>query len=175
MNAFKKQPVAWAITLVMIAAAIGIGWAKSPAAPGGAPGGYSDGPDSWYVYDDAGVLSDAAEGTLRERNRQLYESGDVVVACVTTRSGGDDLGEFSIDYAERIGLGPYDFLVALDIPGENYWLIQGSGLTGQFSDDDCRAYAWEHMEEPFARGDYQAALLELTQALSEWYADHQFI
>ena len=41
-----------------------------------------------------------------------------------------------------------------------------------FSDDDCQAYAWNYMEDAFARGDYDSALLDLTQQLANWYADH---
>ena len=77
-----------------------------------------------------------------------------------------------MDYAETIGLGSYDFIVVLDIAGENYWLTQGSGLVELFSDDDCQAYAWNYMEDAFARGDYDSALLDLTQQLANWYADH---
>ena len=174
MNILKKQSVAWVITILMILIAIGFGLAKTPASPGpeGPGGSYSDGSDSWYVYDDAGVLSASTERTLRERNRQLYESMDVVIACVTTDYGRDDLYDFAMDYAGSIGLGQYDFIVVLDISGENYWLIQGSGLVELFSDDDCSAYAWQYMEQPFARGDWASALLNLTDALADWYADH---
>ncbi len=174
MNILKKQSVAWVITAVMVVAAIVIGLAKAPAVPTpeGPGGSYSDGSDSWYVYDDADVLDSDTERALRERNRQLYERMDVVIACVTTNYGGDGLGSFALDYAETIGLGPNDFIVVLDISGENYWLIQGSGLTDLFSDDDCQAYAWDYMEGAFAQGDYGAALLNLTQALADWYAGH---
>lgn len=169
MNILKKQAVAWVITILMILFAIGFGLAKAPSNP---PGSYSDGTDSWYVYDDADVLDPDTERTLRERNRQLYESMDVVVACVTTDYGRDDLYEFAMDYAETIGLGPYDFIVVLDISGENYWLIQGSGLVDLFSDDDCAAYAWDSMEDSFAREDYDTALLNLTERLADWYSAH---
>lgn len=174
MNILKKQPVAWILTILMILFAVGFGLAKAPAVPTpeGPGGSYSDGSDSWYVYDDADVLDSDTERALRERNRQLYESMDVVVACVTTDYGRDDLGSFALDYAGTIGLGPNDFIVVLDISGENYWLIQGSGLVDLFSDDDCQAYAWDYMEGAFAQGDYGAALLNLTQALADWYAGH---
>ena len=53
-----------------------------------------------------------------------------------------------------------------------YRLSLGSGLMDLFSDDDCQAYAWDYMEGAFAQGDYGAALLNLTQALADWYAGH---
>ena len=173
MNFFRKQSVAWILTILMILFAVGFGLAKARrTAQPDPPSSYSDGSDSWYVYDDAGVLSASTERTLRERNRQLYESMDVVIACVTTDYGRDDLYDFAMDYAGSIGLGQYDFIVVLDISGENYWLIQGSGLVDLFSDADCQAYAWDYMEGAFAQGDYGTALLNLTQALADWYAGH---
>lgn len=173
MNFFRKQSVAWILTILMILFAVGFGLAKARrTAQPDPPSSYSDGSDSWYVYDDADVLDSDTERALRERNRQLYERMDVVIACVTTNYGRDDLYDFALDYAETIGLGPNDFIVVLDISGENYWLIQGSGLTDLFSDDDCQAYAWDYMEGAFAQGDYGAALLNLTQALADWYAGH---
>ena len=173
MGVFKKTGVAWIITILMVLFAIGFGLAKARlTTQPEPPNSYSDGSDSWYVYDDADVLSADTERALRARNQQLYETMDVVIACITTRDNQGNLGSFTLDYAETIGLGPNDFIVVLDIPGENYWLIQGSGLTGLFSDDDCQAYAWQYMEGAFAQGDYDTALLNLTQQLSDWYSAH---
>lgn len=169
MNLLKKRGFAVAVTIVLILAAVVIGRAKGP---GDSHVSYSDGSGSWYVYDDANVLSSTTERTLRDRNQQLDDSMGVVVACVTCNYGKDDLYSYAMNYAETIGLGQYDFIVVLDISGENYWLIQGSGLVDLFSDDDCAAYAWDYMEEDFAAGNYDDALLNLTQALSRWYSDH---
>ena len=64
--------------------------------------------------------------------------------------------------------------VVLDISGENYWLVQGAGLVGQFTDQDCSDYAWDYMEADFAAGDYDGAVLSLVDALCQWY-DTQFV
>lgn len=182
MNLLKKQGAAWAITAVMIAASIGIGQAKAPANPG--PDAIEQPlPDSgfveiipeegsyFYVYDDAGVLSAEAEEELGQRNMQLYHDMDVLVAVVTCNYGGD-LFDYAMDYAEDIGLGAYDFIVVLDISGDNYWLVQGAELVDSFTDQDCSDYAWEYMEDAFARGDYDDAALNLVSALSDWYYDN---
>ncbi len=173
MNILKKQGVAWVIAIVMIVAAIGIGRAKTPDVNGGFPDYSQDrGPETFFVYDDANVLSAGEEKKLSERNRDLYDSMDVVVACVTTNYDRDDLYDFALDYAEDISLGVNDFIVVLDIEGQNYWLIQGSGIADLFTDEDCSSYAYDCMERDFARGRYGDALLELTDALAEWYDDH---
>ena len=176
MNILKKQGVAWVIAIVMIVAAIGIGRAKAPSnnpsydppAPTAAPGQDA----AFYVYDDANVLSGSEERRLSRLNEDLYSPMGVVVACVTTNYGRDDLYSFALDYAEQIRLDQYDFIVVLDISGDNYWLVQGAGLVDLFTDDDCSDYAWEYLEEDFARGRYGDALLSLVKGLSQWYEAH---
>ena len=183
----KKQGVAWVITALMILCAIGIGRAKAPASniPVPEPGYAVPLPaatvppnmtpvyaaDS-YVRDDAGVLSNRTERELDERNERLLERYNVLVGVVTCNYGGDDLGGYAIQRAEEMGLGGYDFIVALDISGENYWLVQGSELVRDFTGDDCSDYAYDYMEDYFARGMYDDAVLALTEALEAWYGNY---
>ncbi len=170
MNILKKQGVAWVITAVMIVIAITIGRGKAD------PGQNTPRPDIsaplenfFYVFDDAGVLSADEEQDLGRLNEDLYAEYGTVVACVTTNYGREDLFDYALNYAEGIGLGQYDFIVVLDISGDNYWLVQGDGLLGLIGDDECGEYARTYMEDHFARGDYGSALIELTKALSQWY------
>lgn len=169
MNPLKRTGVAVLLTVVMIVAAVVIGLARRPghnlpAAESGA--------STWYVSDQAGVLSSSAIRQLQENNRTLDSSMGVVIGCITCNYGKNDLYNYAMDQAEKMGLGANDFVVVLDISGENYWLIQGSGLVDLFNDDDCAAYAWEYMEQPFAQGDYSQALLSLSDALTQWYESH---
>ncbi len=176
MNILKKQGVAWVITIVMIFAAIGIGQAKSitsstppisepsSTAPIQVPSDW----DGLYIYDNANVLSVDEETKLSQLNEELYAKFGTVVACVTTNYNKSDLYSFALDYADSIGLDAYDFIVVLDISGDNYWLVQGAGLVSDFTDDDCGDYAWDYMEDHFARGDYGEALISLVAALSDW-------
>lgn len=175
MNFLKKQGVAWVITVVMIIMAIGIGTAKkSPGAVTPEPPSQTIPPasDFFYVCDDANVLSKDEERKLSAINERLYADMGVVVACVTANYGKADLYDYALDYADRLGLQEYDFIVVLDIKGDNYWLVQGAGLQNLFTDEDCGDYAWNYMESGFARGDYGEALLSLVDALSDWYEDH---
>lgn len=171
MTIFKKRGVAWAITAVMVLAAIGIGLAKTATRlPEHAPG--QDGLGmitEYYIYDDANVLSSYTEDELAKRNAVLLDDYGVAIAVVTCNYGRDDLYNYAMDYAEDIGLGSYDFIVVLDISGDNYWLIQGYELVSYFTDDDCGDYAYTYMERDFARGDYDGAALSLTEALEDWY------
>ena len=91
---------------------------------------------------------------------------------VTCNYGGDDLYGYALQCAEDMGLGGYDMIVVLDIQGDNYWLLQGDDIRGAFTDNDSSNYAYDYMEQDFARGNYDAALLSLTKALEEWYESH---
>jgi len=179
----KKQGVAWSVTILMIAAAMGIGNAKArtaaptpeppPSSAPTVPPAASAAEDS-YVVDEAGVLSSSTVRKLDQRNQKLLEDMNTAIAAVTCNYGRDDLYDYALERAEEMDLGQYDFIVVLDISGENYWLVQGSGLynEGWFSDEDCADYARKYMEKDFAKGDYDGAVLSLTEALEEWYYDN---
>ena len=166
VSVFKKQGVAWGLTALMIVAAIGIGYGKAHASvnPEEAP--------QPYVRDDAGVLSYNTLTQLTQRNQRLYDKYGVVIGVVTCNYGRDDLYNYALKRAEEMDLRSYDFLVVLDIRGDNYWLLQGADLVDDFTDDDCGDYAWEYMEQAFAGGDYDSAVLKLTQALENWYGSY---
>lgn len=173
-NVFKKQGVAWVLTIVMVCVSIGIGYAKTPVKPPAnqpepmetrAPAAY---PADSLVWDNAGALSDQTERELDQRNERLWNSYQVSIGVVTC-DNERDLGDYALGCAEKMGLGGYDFIVALDIAGENYWLVQGADMTRDFTDDDCSDYAYDYMEDFFARGMYNDAVLDLTEALEAWY------
>ncbi len=174
VNIFKTQAGAWLFTIVMVTAAIDIGYAKSPLAGTQEP--RPDVPNApasadSYVWDDANVLSGQTERELDERNERLWNTYSVTIGVVTC-DNKRDLGDYALACAEKMGLGGYDFLVALDIAGENYWLVQGDDIRRVFTDDDCSDYAYDCMEKHFAAGDYDNAVLKLTKALEDWYGNY---
>ena len=174
VNIFKTQAGAWLFTIVMVTAAIDIGYAKSPLAGTQEP--RPDVPNApasadSYVWDDANVLSGQTERELDERNERLWNTYSVTIGVVTC-DNERDLGDYALACAEKMGLGGYDFLVALDIAGENYWLVQGDDIRRVFTDDDCSDYAYDCMEKHFAAGDYDNAGLKLTKALEDWYGNY---
>ena len=107
-----------------------------------------------------------------KRLMELWKQYGVSIGVVTCNYGRDDLDQYAMKRAEEMGLGGYDMIVALDISGDNYWLIQGSDISGAFTDQDCSDYAYEYMEYDFARGFYGDGLLSLTEALESWYEDY---
>lgn len=172
MSILKKQGVAWIITVVMIAFAVGFGQAKANRSIVTDPPSYEN-PDSGFcVYDEAGVLSSGTINQLSRINQQLWDDMEVVIAVVTVNYSSDNLGRDAAAYGDEIGLGGYDFIIMLDISGDNYWLVQGADLVGWFSDQQCSDYAYDCMEKYFARGDYDRAVLALAEELEDWYYDN---
>ena len=174
---FQKQGIAWGLTALMVVAAIGIGYAKAPF---NTPTPEPDYPSTTippaasgsFVRDDANVLSTRTEQELAERNQRLWQRHSVTVAVITCNYGRDDLGDYAYRQAVEMGLGGYDMIVALDISGDNYWLVQGDDIRRDFTDDDCSNYAYDYMEDYFVRGMYDDAVLELTAALEDWYGSY---
>ncbi len=169
-NIFKIPAVAWMITGVMVVAAIGIGIEKTEGSPVPEPAPRpSSAPlaSGSFVWDDANALSAKTLRELDERNNRLWDRHSVTVAVVTCNNERD-LEEYAYRQAEQMGLGGYDMIVALDIRGENYWLLLGSDVSRDFP-YDCSEYAYEYLERDFDRGDYDEAVLDLTEALEDWY------
>lgn len=169
INVFKKQGVAWVLTALMIVAAIGIGYGKAAA-------GSSEHPEhpegSVYIRDDAGVLSASTENALAGRNARLLSRYKVAIGVLTCNYGRDDLYDYALKRAKELDLRDYDMLVVLDIKGKTYGMIQGAALVDDFTDDDCDRYAWDYMERDFDRGNYDAAVLSLTEMLEAWYGTY---
>ncbi len=175
-NVFKKQGVAWVLTIVMVCVSIGVGYAKAPvnnpAPVPDAPQPPPSGSSTSYVWDNARVLSDQEVRVLDQRNDRLWDRYSASIGVVTCNYGGDDLYDYALQCAEDMGLGGYDFTVVLDIQGDNYYLLQGSDIRRDFTDNDCSNYAYEYMEYEFAHGFYGEALLNLTEALEVWYGNY---
>ena len=182
LGMLKKQGVAWGLTVLMIFAAIGIGYAKAPVAgiPVYPSATVPDHPSETvppaaansFVWDDANVLSSDTVRQLDARNDKLWERYGVTVGVVTCNYGGNDPYSYATGLFDDMGLGSDDMLVGLDISGDDYWMLTGDRVARQFSDEDCSDYTYGYMEDNFARGDYDDAVLALTEALEAWYQNN---
>ena len=168
-NIFKIPAVAWMITGVMVVVAIGIGIERTEGSPlpQPPPPPPTPPPSGSFVWDDANALSDRTVRELDQRNDRLWDRHNITVAVVTC-DNQRELGEYAYRQAEKMGLGGYDMVVALDIRGDNYWLLLGNDVGRDFPYDPSE-YACEYMENAFVRRDYDDAVLELTKALEDWY------
>lgn len=162
MKFLKHRAVAVLLVIVMIAAAVFIGFVKKPSELPSVSTG------TW-VSDDAGVLSAETEDYLTQVNRNLISNYGVKVAVATVENtkGWNSIGDFALALGEKWGLGSNDMILVLDIGGNNYWLQQGSGLVENFSGD-----AYRYLEDDFAVGDYGTAVTSLVAAANTWYGNY---
>ncbi len=163
MEFLKKRGIAIAITAIVIVVMSVVGIAKAPVE-------LPDVQTGQWVYDGAEVLTAAQEDALTQVNKQLLSDHGVVVAVATVpHAKGWELMDFCLELGDQWGLNGDSFILVLDIGGDNYWLVQGSGLLDLFTDDMASQYAWQFLENDFAAKDYGAGTMKLVEALQAWY------
>ena len=136
MKFLQKTWVAWLLTAVMIAAAIGIGQTKGGGQePEPLPSGSTAldeslstaGYDKW-IWDDAGLLSASTEKQISLYNANWDYRYNSVVAIVTTDSTSD-LEEFAWDQGIDLGLGEGDAILAISARDEDWFVAPGDDFS----------------------------------------------
>ena len=139
-------------------------------------GGVIEKPASFYVADEADVISSGTEQYIIEKNAELESlcGGQIVVVAV------DFLGGMNIeDYAYKLfndwEIGDKDkdngILLLLAIGEENYWCMQGKGLERTLTAGDLDDILWNYLEDDFAAGDYDSGVRSVFDALYYSVAD----
>ena len=165
MALLKKPAVAAVVMVAVIAAMSLLGLSKAPTPLPEVRTGQ-------WVYDGADVFDTQTETYLTQGNAQLIADHGTKVAVATMEQvKGWDLWEFCLSLGEAWGLGGSDFILVLDIGGDNYWLVQGSDLTDAFPDSYASQYAYQYLENEFAAKNYGAGVIQLFDALRAWYDD----
>ena len=107
MKIFRKTGVAVLLTVLMIAAAIGIGrWRGAQAEAVPPPSSDLDTSLSASTYlnwisDGADVLSDAQENQIALYNANWVERYDSLIAVATVSSLSEDIGDYAYDLGWR--------------------------------------------------------------------------
>ncbi len=157
MKIFKKYSVAWLITILVIVAscAFGIAFAKADMIPVQT--------DDW-VYDGANVLSAETEAQVRSYNVQ-FDAYYAYVAVATVNSlQGWDADEYAEQLFNNWELYGYDFMLLLDIGGNQSYLYYGSYRSGF----DYSTYLETYVNPYFYSGDYDTAVLSLMEAMENY-------
>ncbi|MCD7761526.1 MAG: TPM domain-containing protein [Clostridiales bacterium] len=162
LNALKKFPVAVAITALIVAGCIAYSLFLAPVA-------VIDVQTGNWVQDDADVLSDATEETLRTYDQEFDSKYSSVVAVATVSSSrGWELEDYALELATNWDLTAYDVILVLDIGGQQVYMVDGGSLT----ELDSTAATTETMASDFYAGDYDSAVLSLFSYMNDWYASH---
>jgi uncharacterized protein len=122
-----------------------------------------------YVNDFAGVLSPAARTKLTALCTEVDQKAHAQIAVVTIHTlGGDALEDFSIQLAQKWGVGPKSdrgVLILLVVDDHHYRVEVGYGLEPTLTDGRVGGFGRE-MLPALRRGDYDDALLQLTGSLA---------
>lgn len=134
-------------------------------------------PGNGYVLDVAGVLeSETVDHILKENETLRAATGASVTVVTVDVLGGKDVSEYANRLYETWGVGDNDrqngLLILLAVEDGTYWLIQGTGVRDDLTDDALRDYAWNYLERDFSEGNYDAGARKLCDALFAWYKDY---
>ena len=105
MKALKKPAVAVVLTILMIALAVGIGYARRPTAqlPAGLDSTLSTAQYTKWMSDEAGVLSASTEETLALFNANWDQRYHSLVAIQTVDTVSGSLEDYAFDLTKLAG------------------------------------------------------------------------
>jgi len=123
-----------------------------------------------FVEDLAGVIAVATEQRLNTLLHELQQKTGAELVVLTVESTGDqDIGDFSLQTAERWKLGQQGkdngVLVAIAIRNRKYSIEVGYGLEHILPDQFCGSIGREHFQPYFRRGDYSGGIEQGVRAL----------
>ena len=147
-----------------------------PVLASAAYGGVISQSDSFYVADEADVISSDTEKYIIGKNAELENlcGGQIVVVAVDFLDGMD-IEDYAYKLFKDWQIGDEDrdngILLLLAIGEENYWCMQGKGLEGALTSGDIDDILWNYLEDDFASGDYDSGVRSVFDALYDSVAD----
>ena len=177
MKALKKYPVAILLTLVMIAAAVGIGLWRAPSSSTTPPAGGSSALDSSlsistyrkWIVDDASILSSSAEQQLALYCANWDQRYNSLVAVVTVMDPPAALDDYAYEFGYDLGLGENDAILAVSPASGECYLATGDNFSTMLTDSMVSDYLSTYLGQDFLDGKYDDAVLRLFSALNELY------
>lgn len=179
MKFFQKRWVAITLCVLMIAASVAIGRARTandaakeyqPASTSAAEAWGRDNYGSFtrYIRDDAGLLSEKTIRTLSERNAALDYAYDSIcgVAIVDLGIASEKMEDEAFDLGYELGLGEADFFLLLDTKSRDWYFAYGTDA-GQYVDHSLEVLLTGAMDEVFDAP--EQTLTKLFDNLGDWY------
>ena len=179
MKFFKKQGVAWAIAIIMILAAIGIGLAKGPTQPNntvttdpyGLDTSLSIGAYEKWVGDFNYVLSDAEYEQICLYNANWdYRYGSIIVVDILEDTPNQSLEDYTYNRAYEFELGSADgYLSIVPDTGSAYLAV---GDNYPLSDSQITVYMNQYLYDDVQSGNIGHGVLRLFGALNKYYIEN---
>lgn len=134
-------------------------------------------PDSGFVADEAGVLTQSTIDHINEKNETLFSNTGAIIAVATVEdTQGKDIDDFTYRTFNDWGVGDRDtsngLLILLDISGDNYFAAPGEKIAKALSDDTIGDILYEYLEPGFAARDYDAGVKAVFDGFYSWYEDY---
>ena len=178
MKFLQKTWVAWLITAVMIAAAIGIGQSKG----GGSVSAPIPSPDTNlnttlstkqfadYIWDEAGALSSSQEERICLYNANWDQRYGSIIAVAAVSSVNGPIDDYAYDLGEEIELEAPDGILVIDVSGKDAYLAVGPDYP--LSDGQITSYLDRSLYEYIQSGKYGEGVLNLFEDLNEYYVNN---
>lgn len=186
MRFLQKRPVAIALTLVMIVAALVIGLGKKPPDPVASPSSVSPGAipegaalDSslatedyrTWVWDEANVLTEQEEESIALYNANWVMRYDSLLAVAAVRSTGEDsIEDYAYDLGEEIELGAQDGILVIDTSARDAYLAVGPDYP--MTDQEITDYLDRQLYEPVQAGNCGEGVLALFASINLYYYEN---
>ena len=175
MKFFQKTGVAWAVTALMIVAAIAIGQAKgTPEVPAAADVGLdttlnTQAYEQW-VWDDAGVLSGKQEEEICLFNANWVRRYDSLIAVAAMEGVEGRIEEYAYALGEEIGLAAADGILVIDTQNQNAYLAVGPDYP--ILDNQINAYMNSALYSYVMEERYGDGVINLFGTINQFYVDH---
>lgn len=161
-----KKILKWFFILVVIAAII------TPGDYEENQGGATSDNISFYVQDDANVISDLNENYVMQLNARLENhcGGQIVVTTVDF-TDGLNIEDYAYKLFNEKKIGDKTknngVLLLLVIGEENYWCMQGKGLEKSLPSSKIDQILWDYLEKDFTKGNYDEGVKKTVEVLFE--------
>ncbi len=135
----------------------------------------SPGADFYYL-DEVDVLSEDLEGEIYFSNQLLNkECGAQIVVVAVETTGSEPIDDYAYDLFNKWRIGDPQkqngLLILLAIDDDDYYVEPGTGLQSKLSAGAIKSYNDEYLEPDFAKGEYDAGVRKLFEALFKRVAD----
>ena len=136
-----------------------------------------DPPANTYVGDYAGVLSsDTEQHIIRQNDTLSAATGGAIVVVTVDFLDGMAIDDYAYQIFNDWGIGDSGenngLLLLLAIGEDNYYALQGTGISRALTDSRLDDYLWNYLEEDFAAGDYDAGVRKVFDAFYNWYESY---
>lgn len=177
MKFFQKTWVAVVLTLVMIAAAIGIGqWRAQSADPveetaqsTGLDASLSTAAYAKWIDDQAGVLSDQQEEQIALFNANWVKRYDSLIAVATRTSIDGSIDDYAYDLGVQIELAAADGILVINAGTGDCYLAVGPDYP--MTDSQVSSYLDQYLYADAMAGAFGAGVVKLFTGINDFYVD----